>query len=228
MIPDSLTPAQWASHAVRYQARAILAELCAPGLDPECSLAMLRDTVLTPLRLARFEAEQAQHHAENRTPAAPDDQAADRYCGWCGATNPAGGLADDALPLSADGGPLDPAQLWQGNPDAAWFCADLTGCLARRRERYPDRQTPELTAARERFSAARQAAEPARVALSAFVAACAQYQAHGRALALSAPECATRPRQAVLTGEDYRAARVAHTMRNPRHRAWTEGARRGR
>jgi hypothetical protein len=47
------------------QARAILRELCTPGLSREVSLAMLRDQIARPIRSAAFRLELAKDRAQN-------------------------------------------------------------------------------------------------------------------------------------------------------------------
>lgn len=225
MTPSGMTTAE---QGVYGQAMAIVAELCAPGLSADASIAMLSELVGGKIRSAQSALERAEHQAVNNTLAEPDTPGAERYCGFCGATNPEGGLEDDGLvPLTGE-----------RIGDVAWFCKMLAACIARRRRRFPNGDTARERAALER---AKEAAQPAILALAA-VAVCmraagstaallaqAAVPAPVGTLALSAPDSAAQSRPGRPSREQYQAARWAHTMSgNPANRAWTEGARRAR
>jgi hypothetical protein len=189
MFADDLDPSEY---AVRWQARNILAELTAPGLDPECSLKSIRDLTLAPIRSAAFRLELAQGRAENHDPAQPDDPAADTWCGWCGSTKD---LIDDGLiPLTGE-----------RIGDPAWVCADTPACVARRRVRYPD---GDVSAERQALALAQEQAAPALLALVAFTAATSRQAT----VALSASRSAAQPRPGPLYGEAYRRARWSYTV----------------
>jgi hypothetical protein len=212
-IDRELSPAEF---SLRWQARAIAAQLLAPGLDPQCSVKMLNAAYLDPIMTAQLKVTLAEHWAQNTTKAESDSPGAPglAFCGWCGATSPPGGLEDDSLPLTADDrGVVDPAAAWA---NAEWFCADLDGCVDRRRTRYPDAEVPaDMTS---QLKLAKAAAAPAVLALAAVQGALAVQAAQEQRLALTGPRFDALPRPAPLSGAAYRAAMHGHTLTSPANR----------
>jgi hypothetical protein len=204
-VAADLTPAEY---SLSYAAKAIIAELTCPGLDTECSLEMIRKTVLGKIKSAQVALSRAQSQAENHDQAQPEDESADRWCGWCGATAPDGGLEDDGV-IRLTGERI---------ADPAWFCANTPACIARRRVRYPDRKTPELAQALQELVLAQDAAAPAILALTAYTAATRQAQAPEGTVVLTSSRMPAQPRPGLLSREQQQARRFAHTLSNPANR----------
>jgi hypothetical protein len=190
---------------LRWQAHLVAEQLLQPALDPAVSCAMLSRAYLDPLCYAHIMLTIARQQATNTTEAEPDRQGAATWCGWCGSTKD---LVDDSLD-PATGERLDAP---------VWCCADVDGCVDRRKLRYPD-NLDLIQAAQDKLDLAMAAAAPAVLALSAVRGALAAQAGQDQHLALSAPRFPAPPRPGPLTGTAYQAAKWAHCISNPAHRS---------
>lgn len=202
---SELTPAEYSQ---AWAARRVIDELTAPGLSPADSLAAIRKLQLSRLQSARFRLGMAQDRARNNDPAAPDEPGAAKFCQFCGAADPAGGLEDDSLvPLTGE-----------RIADPNWLCADTGACLGRRRQRYPLKHQAELQDARRELALAAEAARPAVLALVALTVAQEQQDALALARAqqamgeLLAPRRPAQSRPGPLHGEAYRRVQWCHSL----------------